>query len=293
MAGVPVTVCTVEGLGTLYSNHDLKTRLLRWGVEQPTRLALRAVDAIIFLNPDDQGYYLGRKLCHPEQAQLIVSVGVDVKAFSPDRFSPAEREVLRRERGLPSDAIVVAMIARLIAPKGVREFLNAAERLRGKACFVLIGEPDSGNLESLTWEEIQEYVQRGIVLAPGGQKDVCSWLAITDIFVLPSYYREGTPVSVLEAMAMGLPVVATDVPGCREAVVHGETGLLVKARDVEGLSQAVERLIEDEPLRRRMGEAGRERAKEQFAVESIVEKYLELYRALLEKKSAIYREEEK
>jgi N,N'-diacetylbacillosaminyl-diphospho-undecaprenol alpha-1,3-N-acetylgalactosaminyltransferase len=150
LAGVPVIVCTVEGLGTLYTNHDLKTRLLRWGVEQTTRLALRAADAIIFLNPDDQSYYLSQRLCRPEQARLIVSAGIDVKKFSPDRFSPEARQRLCRERGFSPETVVVTMIARLIAPKGVREFLQAAERLIGKARFVLIGEPDPGKLESLT-----------------------------------------------------------------------------------------------------------------------------------------------
>jgi len=280
LAGVPVIVCTVEGLGTLYTNHDWKTRLLRWEVEKATRLALRAADAIIFLNPDDQRYYLSRKLCSPEQARLIVSAGIDVKMFSPGRFSLDERQRLRRERGFSPDAVVVTMIARLIAPKGVREFLQAAERLNGKACFVLIGEPDPGNLDSLTWEEIQEYVQRGIVLAPGWQKDVIPWLAITDIFVLPSY-REGTPVTVLEAMAMGLPVVATDVPGCREAVVHGETGFLVPPRDVDKLTLAIQHLMEEPELRQRMGRAGRARVVQHFAVERIVEQYIGLYAELL------------
>jgi len=281
LAGVPVVVCSVTGLGTLYTNHDLRTRLLRWGVEQVTRLALRVADAVIFQNLDDQRYYLSQKLCRPEQARLIVSSGIDVRAFSPDRFSPYERQRLRQERGLSPDTVVVTMIARLIAPKGVREFLQAAERLNGKACFVLIGEPDPGNLDSLTWEEIGEYVQRGVVLAPGWQKDVPPWLAITDIFVLPSY-REGTPVTVLEAMAMGLPVVATDVPGCREAVVHGETGFLVPPRDVEQLTWAIQRLVEDPELRQRMGRAGRARVVQHFAVERIVEQYLELYAEILE-----------
>jgi len=280
LAGVPVIVCTVEGLGTLYTNHDLKTRLLRWGVEQTTRLALRAADAIIFLNPDDQSYYLSQKLCRPEQARLIVSAGIDVKAFSPDRFSLEERQRLRQERGLSPETVVVTMIARLIAPKGVREFLQAAERLNGKARFVLIGEPDPGNFDSLTWEEIQAYVRRGLVLAPGWQNDVLPWLAITDVFVLPSY-REGTPVTVLEAMAMGLPVVATDVPGCREAVVAGETGFLVPPRNVDELVQAIRKLVEDPALRRRMGQAGRARAVQRFAIERITAQYLDLYAELL------------
>jgi N,N'-diacetylbacillosaminyl-diphospho-undecaprenol alpha-1,3-N-acetylgalactosaminyltransferase len=282
LAGVPAIVCTVEGLGTLYTNRDLKTRLLRWGVEQTIRLALRAADAIIFLNPDDQSYYLSQKLCRPEQARLIVSAGIDVKRFSPDRFSPDERRRLRQERGFSPDTVVVTMIARLIAPKGVREFLQAAERLNGKARFVLIGEPDPGNLDSLTWGEIQAYVRRGVVLAPGWQNDVIPWLAITDVFVLPSY-REGTPVTVLEAMAMGLPVVATDVAGCREAVVSGETGFLVPPRNVDELVGAIRKLVEDPALRRRMGQAGRARVVQHFAVERIVEQYLDLYVELLSK----------
>jgi N,N'-diacetylbacillosaminyl-diphospho-undecaprenol alpha-1,3-N-acetylgalactosaminyltransferase len=281
LAGVPAIVCTVEGLGTLYTNHDLKTRLLRWGVEQTTRLALRAADVIIFLNPDDQSYYLSQKLCRPEQARLIVSVGIDVKAFSPDRFSPEARQRLRQERGLFPDAVVVTMIARLIAPKGVREFLQVADQLKGKACFILIGAPDPGNPESLTWEEIQKYAERGVVLSVGWQRDVIPWLAVTDIFVLPSYYREGTPVTVLEAMAMGLPVVATDVPGCREAVIHGETGFLVPPRNVDDLTQAIQKLIENPELRKQMGLAGYKRVVQYFAIEQIVEKYLDLYIELL------------
>jgi N,N'-diacetylbacillosaminyl-diphospho-undecaprenol alpha-1,3-N-acetylgalactosaminyltransferase len=280
LAGVPAIVSTVTGLGTLYTRHDVWTRLLRWGVEQVTRLALRAADAIIFLNPDDQSYYLSQKLCRPEQARLIVSAGIDVKRFSPDRFSSEARRRLRQERGFSPDAVVVTMIARLIAPKGVREFLQAAERLNGKARFVLIGEPDPGNLDSLTWEEIQEYVRRGLVLAPGWQNDVLPWLAITDVFVLPSY-REGTPMTVLEAMAMGLPVVATDVPGCREAVVAGETGFLVPPRSVDELVQAIRKLVEDPALRRRMGQAGRARAVQRFAIERIMAQYLDLYAELL------------
>jgi N,N'-diacetylbacillosaminyl-diphospho-undecaprenol alpha-1,3-N-acetylgalactosaminyltransferase len=280
LAGVPVIIGTVTGLGTLYTNHDVKTRLLRWGVEQVTRLALRVADVVIFQNLDDQHYYLSRKLCRPGQARLIMSSGIDVRAFSPDCFSPDERRRLRQERGISPDAVVATMIARLIAPKGVREFLQAAERLNGQARFVLIGEPDPGNLDSLTWEGVQEYVRRGIVLAPGWQKDVIPWLAITDIFVLPSY-REGTPVTVLEAMAMGLPVVATDVPGCREAVIPGETGFLVPPRNVEELARAIQKLVEDPALRQRMGQAGRERVVQHFAVERVVERYLELYAELL------------
>jgi N,N'-diacetylbacillosaminyl-diphospho-undecaprenol alpha-1,3-N-acetylgalactosaminyltransferase len=281
LAKVPVIVGTVEGLGSLYTKRDIKTHLARWSVELVTRWALRVIDAVIFLNPDDQNYYLDRKLCGPQQTRLIISVGVDVMIFSPDRFSPADREALRQQWGLPSDAIVVTMIARLIAPKGVREFLQVAERLKGKAHFVLIGEPDPGNPDSLKWEDINGYIQRGVVLAPGWQRDVISWLAMTDVFVLPSYYREGTPVTVLEAMAMGLPIVATDVPGCREAVVHGETGFLVPPRDVDALTQAVQQLIEETELRRQMGQAGRRRAVECFAVGRIVEQYLSLYAELL------------
>lgn len=281
LAKVPVIISTVAGLGTLYTNCDLKTLLLRHGVEIATRLALRAVDAVIFQNPDDRDYYLSHRLCRPEQARLIISIGIDVEAFSPERFSVVEREALRRERGVLPDDVVVTMSARLIAPKGVREFLQAAERLKGRARFVLIGAPDPGNLVSLTWDDIQEYIQRNVVLAPGWQKDIVSWLAITDVFVLPSY-REGMPVAVLEAMAMGLPVVATDVPGCREAVVHGETGFLVPPRNVDKLTLAIQQLIEDSGLRRRMGQAGRIRAVKFFSVKRIVEQYLDLYSELLE-----------
>lgn len=284
-AGVPIILCTVTGLGSLYAEGiGLKLKTARVAVNLVTRFALRAASAVIFQNPDDLRYYLNHRLCRPGQAHLILSSGVDVQEFSPEKVLPERREELRQRWGIAPDEIVVTMVARLVAPKGVKEFLQAAEQLKSRARFVLIGEPDPGNPASLSWEELGAYVEQGAVLAPGRQENIPEWLAISDIYVLPSY-REGVPRTVLEAMAMGLPIVTTDVPGCRETVIEGQNGFLVPPRDVQALVRALQLLIDSFELRQRMGRRSRELAVERFSSEKITAEYVDLYRRLLSKGS--------
>ena len=284
-ATAPIIICTVTGLGSLYvEGARFKGVVVREGVNLLTRFALRGVSAVIFQNPDDRRYYLEHRLCGPDKARLIISSGVDLEEFSPKRVSQETRDHLHQQWGIAPDKIVATMIARLIAPKGVGEFLRAAEQLKGRARFVLIGEPDSGNPSSLSWEELSEYTERGIVIAPGRRENILEWLAASNIYVLPSYYREGVPRTVLEAMAMGLPVITTDAPGCRETVIDGQNGFLVPPRDVQALMRALSSLIDSAELRVRMGIRSRELVVERFSSEKIVDQYLSLYNQLLLKK---------
>lgn len=284
-AMVPIIICTVTGLGSLYvEGAGFKGIAARAVVNLATRFALRKVSAVIFQNPDDRRYYLEHRLCRLDQARLIISSGVDLEEFSLERVPQERRDHLRQRWGIPSDEIVVTMIARLVAPKGVGEFLQAAERLKGRARFVLIGEPDPGNPSSFSWEELSEYTEKRIVVALGRQENIPEWLAVSDIYVLPSYYREGVPRTILEAMAMGLPVITTDAPGCRETVIDGQNGFLIPPREVQALVRALNSLIDSVELRTRMGKRSRELAVERFSSEKIVDQYLSLYNQLLLKK---------
>jgi len=286
-AGTPVMVATVSGLGSLYGGSPSQIlRLAGFAANMAARLVLKPeAAAIVFQNPDDMSYYVDRGLCRPGQAELIMSSGVDLEEFSPRRVSLEERLALRRDWGIEEDAPVVTMIGRLLRSKGVLEFLQLAERLRGKARFVLIGGPSRRNPESLTWGDLEMYQERGTALLAGFQENIQQWLAITDVFVFPSYYREGVPRTVLEAMAMALPIVTTDSPGCRETVVPGENGILVPPRSVDELERAVASLLDDPDLRTRMGTHSREMAAARFSSSIVVEQHLRLYRRLLGKKS--------
>jgi len=285
-AATPVMIATVSGLGSLYAGSP--NRVLRLA-GRATNIAARLVlkpeaAAIVFQNPDDMGYFVDRGLCKLEQAELIMSSGVDLEEFSPGRVSLEERAALRRDWGIEAGAPIVTMVGRLLRSKGVLEFLQLAERLRGKARFVLIGGPSRRNPESLRWGDLEIYQEQGSALLCGFQENIQHWLAITDIFVFPSYYREGVPRTVLEAMAMGLPIVTTDSPGCRETVVPGENGVLVPPRSVDALEKAVASLLDDPDLRAGMGTRSREIAAARFSSSIVVEQHLRLYQRLLGKR---------
>ena len=269
-------IATVTGLGSLYVRNDPKTRLQRWMMEMALRGAFRRAEVVVFQNQDDRDEFLRKGLCRPEQARMIPGSGVDVHYFAPNLVSPEAKQRLYQEYNLSKDKPIVLMMSRLIRDKGILEFLQAAERLQAQAQFILVGDPDLGNPKPLMWEDVQRQAARAGVLLPGFQKDVRTWLAIADIFVLPSY-REGIPRTILEAMAMALPIVATDVPGCRDVVQDGWNGFLVPPREMLALVEAITTLLHNESLRSTMGRRSRERALRDFALEKILQQYMQLY----------------
>jgi glycosyltransferase involved in cell wall biosynthesis len=167
--------------------------------------------------------------------------------------------------------------------KGVAEFVAAARKLRASgvvARFWLVGAPDPDNPTSISKQQLQAWTAEGCVEWLGWRTDVPAVIGQSHIFCLPSY-REGLPKSLLEAMAGGRAVVATDVPGCREAVEHGRTGLLVPPRDPDLLTLALKQLIDDPILRRSLGAAARSRAELEFSSERVIAETLALYKAVI------------
>ena len=253
-------VASVTGLGSYYSG---ERTLFRRGLDALYAHAMRRPGRVIFYNEDDRDEFVKLGIVSPEKVRMIKGSGVDVR-----RFVPVAKA---------NPKVVVTMCARLIREKGVEQFLDAAEALKGKAVFRLAGAPDAGNPTTL-----DDRVGRGSVERLGWVDDVAGLLAGTDIYCLPSYYREGIPVSVLEAMAAGLPVVTTISVGCRETIQHDKSGLFVPPRDSKALIKALDRLIGDAELRRRLGEGARKRAEQVFAVDRIVDDHLAVYRELLD-----------
>ena len=172
------------------------------------------------------------------------------------------------------------MASRLIWDKGVRVFVEAAARIRAARddiLFTLVGEPDRNNPMSVPAERITEWVAAGFIEWWGYQEDMNSVWNRSHIATLPSYYREGLPMVLLEAAACGCPIVTTDIPGCRDVVQHGRNGYLVPPHDVEALASAIVALADNPPLRASMSFAGRRRMEAEFNHEQIGEKMLQCY----------------
>jgi N,N'-diacetylbacillosaminyl-diphospho-undecaprenol alpha-1,3-N-acetylgalactosaminyltransferase len=268
--GTPVIVNSVTGLGSWHSEESggWKARFS----SALYALALRRSAAVIFYNTADRDDFENRHIVKPDQSVLIRGSGVDETVFRP---------VDRRGRS----AVTVCMVARLIRDKGVAEYLEAARRIRerwgDRVRFWLVGETDSGNPGGLSPEWVKSRAGSAVELL-GHRDDIPAILEASDVYCLPSY-REGLPMSVLEAMASGLPIVTTNAVGCRETVEEGVNGFLVAARDAEGLARAIERLALEPQLRQLFGEASRRKAVSEFSVGRVVSDHLRLYSDLLAK----------
>ncbi len=266
MAAVPRVIAAISGLGFVFTARGALAAARRATVAAMYRLALaRPGVLVIFQNADDQALLQQHAGIGVEQAMRIRGSGVDLAAWSVRPF--------------PSGAPVVLMPSRLLLDKGVLEFVDAARRLNGyrDARFVLVGDVDAGNPTSLSREQIQVWVREGVIEWWGHRSDMAQVLAQAHLIVLPSY-REGLPKALIEAAACGRAVVTTDVPGCRDAIDPGSTGLLVEVRNAEALAQAIRSLLDDPMRLRTMGEAGRHWAEKVFDVREVVSRHLALYR---------------
>lgn len=235
------------------------------------RLALRSVQRAIFINPDDKADFLRYRIVQPEQAVLVSGPGVDVQHFAP-------RPKLGRD-------FTFLFPARLLAEKGVREFASAAALLKKRglqARFQILGNTDSGNPTSISKQELELWVAESRVEYLGFTDDVRPYIAEADVVVLPSYYREGVPRCLLEAMCMEKPILTTHSVGCRETVDEGENGLLVPPRDVEALADAMQKLVGfPRGKLREMGLHSRQKAVTQFSDEVVLPHFLAAIRAAL------------
>jgi glycosyltransferase involved in cell wall biosynthesis len=259
-AGFPA-VANVSGLGTVF----LKSGLLEKLVVPMYRYALSRADVIFFQNPDDRELFVQKKIARREQARLVPGSGIDLSAYAP--------------ADVPEGPPTFLLIARLLGDKGVREYVEAARSLRDElpgARFQLLGPLDNQNRTAISRAELDGWVAEGAVEYLGPTDDVRPYIAAASSVVLPSY-REGLPRSLLEGAAMARPLIATDVPGCRELVEEGVSGFLCAARDSCSLAQAMKRFARLSPeARRQLGEAARAMVEQQYSEELVVRAYLDV-----------------
>ncbi|WP_138439357.1 glycosyltransferase family 4 protein [Marinobacter alexandrii] len=271
LAGGSGVVAAVSGLGTVFVAQSLAARIRRVLVSWLYRLAFSQQRlAVIFQNPDDRDGLLAIGALKKEQVRMIRGSGVNLANYS----------FLQEPEGIP----VVVMAARLLRDKGVYEFVEAARILKSRGVEVvmrLIGAPDPGNPTSVEQVELDRWAAEGVVELPGYRSDIARQYAAANIVCLPSY-REGLPKGLVEAAACGRAVVTTDVPGCRDAIEPGVTGVLVPVKSAVALADRLQALIEAPEERMLMGKAGRELAERAFSIDRIVNQHLAIYKELLE-----------
>jgi glycosyltransferase involved in cell wall biosynthesis len=275
-AGVPGVVNTVHGLYA--SPEDPITR--KAVVYALERAASLCSGAELVQNPED--LQVLTRLGVPKRKLVLLGNGIDIQRFRPE----AKDEIRRKARanlGVDGDAVVVGMVGRLVWGKGFRELFLAAECLRDthpEVVFVVVGGSDPDKADAISPGELADARRRGRIVFAGERDGMEHVYPAFDLFALPSY-REGFPRSAMEAAASGLPVIATDIRGCRQVVAPGETGLLVPLHDPAALAAALEELVIDPALRQQMGTAGRHKAETEFDDQAVVAKTMDAYERVL------------
>lgn len=271
IAGVPSVVNAVTGLGYVFIAKGTFAALRRAIVKMGYKLCFgHKNQRVIFQNPDDRAMFINAGIVAEPNTIVIKGSGVDMSVFA----HIPEPEVIP----------LVVLSSRMLWDKGVGVFAEAAQLLHDKgvnARFVLVGGTDTENPAAVPSFQLEAWNNSGVVEWWGRREDMPEVFAQSHIVCLPSSYGEGVPKVLIEAAACGRPIVATDTPGCREIVKHGENGLLVPMRDAAALAVALRKLIEDPELRRRMGKKGRELAVAEFSVETVVNETLAIYRELI------------
>lgn len=274
MARTRARVNAIAGMGYVFTSNDLLARCLRPLVRNLMRFALDGAGArLILQNPDDVMLFRDEGLVDASRVRLIPGSGVDCNRFAPSPSNPPEKP----------RALRVVFPARILWDKGLAEYVAAARQLRAQGRmieFLLAGDRDPGNPAAASEDAVRSWVQEGVVQWLGHVEDMPALFRSTDIVVLPSY-REGLPKGLIEAGACGLALVTTNVPGCREVVTDGVDGLLVPVRDVEALAKAIARLHDDPALRKKLGNAARQKALLEFDERIVVHRTLQVYEEIV------------
>lgn len=266
LAKIPNINSMIAGLGYAFTNvpnkkFDTKRLAVKGILKGLFKFALRFNQKVFFQNQDDLQYFITKKLVKPQQVVSVNGSGVNLKRFS---FT------------IPNiNPVTFIMAGRLINEKGFKEFIEAAKLLKQdfkQVNFIILGGHDE-NPNSFDPDTLQEYISKGIIDWPGKVNNVNEWLTKSSVFVLPSYYREGIPRSILEALSVGLPIITTNLPGCKETVIDGVNGYLVPPHDPHKLAAVMKKFILNPELIKVMGIESRKLAENKYDV-NIVNEYM-------------------
>ena len=269
IAKVPKIIGMLEGLGYTFTDQpnglSSKTKLIKAIQVFLYKLALPKLDQLILLNHDDKTDLLINNDIEVKETYILGGIGLDLNQY---KYSPATKD-------LP---IQFLFIGRLLKEKGIHDFIAAAQIVKQKfpqTTFTVLGGIDEANLGALTQGELTQYIDQNVIDYPGHVENIAEWIKQSHVFVLPSY-REGVPRSTQEAMAIGRPVITTDVPGCRDTVIDGVNGFLVPKWNPQALAEKMIYFIEHPEQVRMMGDQSHKIATEKFDVEKVNQRLLEI-----------------
>jgi glycosyltransferase involved in cell wall biosynthesis len=278
LAGIPVVVNTLHG----FYFHDHMPPLPRRFYILMEQLAAAQSDHILSQNPEDIVTAINEHIAPPERIEALGN-GIDLQRFRPDAVDDEVRRATRASFGFAEEHVVVGFVGRLVEEKGLLELFAALRALRAHqpdVRLLVIGPPDPEKADGVTRQAAVDAGVDDITVFAGLRHDLPELYASMDVFALPSH-REGFPRSPMEAAAMAKPVVATDIRGCRETVVDGETGSLVAVRDPQALARGLERYVTSRVLRSEHGKAGRNMATARFDEQRVFERVADTYERLL------------
>lgn len=267
---VPVIVHTPHTFAFLFKDHT--TRLLKTGFLELERFLGRFTDKLIAVSPSEKRSILQSKVISAEKIEVINNA-VNVAELSQNGFIPAE---VKKELNLPLDSYIIGTVGLLNVAKGQKYLILAGAEALKRIPNLRILIVGSGELEEELKALSRQQQISSQVIFTGYRSDVARMLSVMDIFVLPSLW-EAMPFAVLEAMAAGKPIISTDVDGARDAVIHGETGLLVPIGDKQAIAEAIVRLWQNRSKAQRMGQMGQQRARSLFNIDRMVRQTERLY----------------
>ncbi len=259
LAKTPEIYSMITGLGFVFVGSSIKQRLLQKIAILLYKKALKRNKRVFFQNPDDIIDFKSFGIIQAEDNKVVQ---IDGSGVHTGKYCPAP---------IPNGPVSFILIARLLGDKGIREYVEAAREIKGKypeAQFKLLG-PFDENPTAIKKEEIDSWIKAGLIYYLGSTDDVRPYIEGASVYVLPSFYREGTPRTILEAMAMGRPIITTDAPGCRETVQEGVNGFLVPVKNSKALARVMERFIENPELMQEMGHQSRKIAEEKYDVHKV------------------------
>jgi len=277
-AGVPIVANTLHGF---YFHDDMKPWLRRFYIWME-RFAAKCSDTILSQNREDMATAVAERIASAGQVKWLGN-GIDVARFDRRRLADAALDDLRRDIGIDSKAPVIGFVGRLVEEKGILDLLEAAKAVVQAiphAQFLIVGPFDDDKPDALRPEVAEQYGVAAHCRFVGMRNDMPELYALMDVLVLPSY-REGFPRAPMEASAMGVPTVVTDIRGCREAVDHGENGLLFPVGDAGALARSLIELLGDDERRAQMGATGRRIAENRFDEQKVFDRVLDEYERLL------------
>jgi N,N'-diacetylbacillosaminyl-diphospho-undecaprenol alpha-1,3-N-acetylgalactosaminyltransferase len=276
LAGVRRVIGLVCGSGVVFVStyKTLKWKIVKRITRLLYKIGLRNMEKVWFLNEDDQKLFVDTSIVSRNKTIVIKSEGVNLNRYSPEKVDLQIVQNLRNEIGIKENTVCILMIARATLSKGVKEFVEAsrfAEQWDQSVKFIFVGPTEPNAMDAVDMDYLQP---TSTFVYLGSRSTINELLTVADIFVLPSFFGEGIPRTLLEAMAMHKPLITTDNPGCRDTVIDNYNGFIVPIRDSVTLASTIKKLVNDEQKRKLFGENGFTKVCNEFAIEIVIEQVM-------------------